>query len=180
MIKKMLQSGINWSKKRRTQGHDIFYFRGNLWCLQQLGTDMRMIPMMNNYLPSHTKMKISHLIAKQEQFVSTLIVKPCLFLNEIDWYNIKLQTPCNRAQECAANKFVTHFWIVHFNCPFSKNKLSIFVNFHIFICVIFFIIIVHKKISMCKDLFLFNTRKFNCVKGKENYVVIIVIVQHWQ
>ena len=48
--------------------------------------------MTNSDLPSHTKMKISHLIAKQEQFLSTLIVKPCLFLNEIDYYNIKLQT----------------------------------------------------------------------------------------
>jgi len=53
---------------------------------------MCMIPMTNSDLPSHTKMKISHLIAKQEQFLSTLIVKPCLFLNEIDYYNIKLQT----------------------------------------------------------------------------------------
>jgi len=53
---------------------------------------MRMIPMTNNDLPSHTKMKISHLITKQEQFLSTLIVKPCSFLNEIDYYNVKLQT----------------------------------------------------------------------------------------
>ena len=60
--------------------------------LKILGTDMRMIPMTNSDLPSHTKMKISHLIAKQEQFLSTLIVKPCLFLNEIDYYNIKLET----------------------------------------------------------------------------------------
>ena len=57
-----------------------------------LGTDLRMIPMMNGDLPSHTKMKISHLIAKQEQFLSTLMIKPCVYLNEIDYFNVKLQT----------------------------------------------------------------------------------------
>ena len=57
-----------------------------------LGTNLRMIPMLNNELPSHTKMKISHLIAKQEQFLSNLIVKPCLYINEIDYYNTSLDT----------------------------------------------------------------------------------------
>ena len=60
--------------------------------IKVLGTDLRMIPMMNSDLPSHTKMKISHLIAKQEQFLSTLMIKPCVFLNEIDYFNVKLQT----------------------------------------------------------------------------------------
>ena len=57
-----------------------------------LGTDMRMIPMLNGDLPSHTKMKISHLISKQEQFLSTLMIKPCLHFNEIDYYNTRLKT----------------------------------------------------------------------------------------
>ena len=57
-----------------------------------LGTNLCMIPMLNNDFPSHTKMKISHLIAKQEQFLSTLIVKSCLYINEIDYYNTKLDT----------------------------------------------------------------------------------------
>lgn len=60
--------------------------------IKVLGTNLRMIPMLNNEFPSHTKMKISHLIAKQEQFLSTLIVKPCLYINEIDYYNTNLDT----------------------------------------------------------------------------------------
>ena len=52
-----------------------------------LGTNMRMIPMLSNDLPSHAKMKISHLIAKQEQFLSVLHIKPCVYLQEIDYYN---------------------------------------------------------------------------------------------
>jgi len=59
-----------------------------------LGTEMRMIPMMNNDLPSHTKRKISRmiLIHKQEQLLSTLITKPCVYLTEIAYYNINLKT----------------------------------------------------------------------------------------
>ena len=52
-----------------------------------LGTDLRMIPVINNDLPTHTKMKIAHLISKQEQFLSSLITKPCTFISEIDYYN---------------------------------------------------------------------------------------------
>jgi len=40
--------------------------------IKVLGTNMRMVPMMNTELPSHTKMKVAHLIAKQEQYLSTL------------------------------------------------------------------------------------------------------------
>ena len=53
---------------------------------------MRMVPMLNNDLPSHTKMKISHLIAKQEQYLSVLKVKPCAYLQEIDYFNTTLNT----------------------------------------------------------------------------------------
>ena len=48
--------------------------------------------MMNKDFPSHTRHKIAHLVAKQEQFLSTLMVKPCVFLNEIDYYNTTLNT----------------------------------------------------------------------------------------
>ena len=57
-----------------------------------LGTSMRMVPMLSSDLPSHTKMKISHLIAKQEQFLSVLRIKPCAYLQEIDYYNTTLKT----------------------------------------------------------------------------------------
>ena len=57
-----------------------------------LGTEMRMIPVMSSDLPSHTKRKIARMIHKQEQFLSTLVTKPCVFLSEIDYYNTKLQT----------------------------------------------------------------------------------------
>ena len=46
--------------------------------------------MMSNDLSSRTKQKIAHLVAKQEQYLSTLVVKPCIFLNEIDYYNTTL------------------------------------------------------------------------------------------
>jgi len=57
-----------------------------------LGTEVRMIPMMNNDLPSHTKRKISRMIHKQEQFLSTLITKTCVCLIDIDYFNTKLNT----------------------------------------------------------------------------------------
>ena len=57
-----------------------------------LGLSMRMVPMMSNDLPSHTKMKVAHLIAKQEQYLSTLRVKSCVYLQEIDYFNIDLNT----------------------------------------------------------------------------------------
>jgi len=47
--------------------------------------------MLSKDLPSHTKMKISHLVAKQEQFLSILIVKPCVCLSEIYYYNYNLK-----------------------------------------------------------------------------------------
>jgi len=53
---------------------------------------MRMIPLMNSDLPSHTKKKIARMTHKQEQFLSTLIVKPCVYLSEIDYYNTELKT----------------------------------------------------------------------------------------
>ena len=52
--------------------------------------NMRMVPMINNDLPSHTKMKVPHLIAKQEQYLSVLRVKPCIYLLEIDYFNTAL------------------------------------------------------------------------------------------
>ena len=51
-----------------------------------------MIPLMNSDLPSHTKKKIAQMTHKQEQFLSTLIVKPCVYLSEIDYYNTELKT----------------------------------------------------------------------------------------
>ena len=48
--------------------------------------------MMSKDLLSHTKQKIPHLVAKQEQYLFTLIVKPCVFLNEIDYSNTTLNT----------------------------------------------------------------------------------------
>ena len=51
-----------------------------------------MIPMLNVDLPSHTKMKISHLISKLEQFLITLKIKPCLHFTEINYYITKLET----------------------------------------------------------------------------------------
>ena len=54
-----------------------------------LGTTLRMIPMITGEYPSHTKQKITHLIAKQEQFLS-LIIKPCPYLSKIDYFNTTL------------------------------------------------------------------------------------------
>ena len=57
-----------------------------------LGTTLRMIPVLNHDLPTHTKMKVIHLINKQEQFLSSLLVKPCPYLSEIDYHNKDLNT----------------------------------------------------------------------------------------
>ena len=57
-----------------------------------LGTEMRMIPVMSSDLPSHTKRKIARMTHKQEQFLSTLVTKPCVYLSEIDYFNTKLKT----------------------------------------------------------------------------------------
>ena len=54
--------------------------------------NMRLVPMMQNDLPSHTKMKVTHLICKQEQYLSMLKVKTCTYLQEIDYFNTTLQT----------------------------------------------------------------------------------------
>ena len=51
-----------------------------------------MITLLNGDLPSHTKMKISRLIAKEEQILSTVMIKSCLHFSEIDNYNTKLET----------------------------------------------------------------------------------------
>jgi len=67
----------------------IFSSKSNI---KVLGMNLRLVPMLGKDLPSHTKMKISHLVARQEQFLSTLMVKPCVFLIEIDYYNTKLET----------------------------------------------------------------------------------------
>ena len=81
---------------KREEKDQIYAILGRIFSttnnIKILGTNLRMIPMLNNELPSHTKMKISHLIAKQEQFLSNLIVKPCLYINEIDYYNTTLDT----------------------------------------------------------------------------------------
>ena len=57
-----------------------------------LGTDLRMVPMLSNDLPSHTKMKVNHLIGKQEQYLASLKTKACTYLQEIDYYNVNLET----------------------------------------------------------------------------------------
>ena len=60
--------------------------------IKVLGTEMRMIPVLNSDLPSHTKRKIARMTHKQEQFLSTLMIKPCVYLSDIDYYNSTLQT----------------------------------------------------------------------------------------
>ena len=99
--KKKDNESNKWNKAlvievKREDKDQIHYILGKIFSTSNnekiLGTNLRMIPMLNNDLPSHTKMKISHLIAKQEQFLSTLIIKPCLFVSEIDYYNVKLET----------------------------------------------------------------------------------------
>jgi len=60
--------------------------------LKIMGMQMRMVPMMQSDLPSHTKMKVTHLICKQEQYLSMLRIKTCTYLQEIDYYNTTLET----------------------------------------------------------------------------------------
>ena len=60
--------------------------------IRVLGTEMRMIPVLNSDLPSHTKRKIARMTHKQEQFLSTLMIKPCVYLSDIDYYNSTLNT----------------------------------------------------------------------------------------
>ena len=60
--------------------------------IKVLGTEMRMIPVLNSDLPSHTKRKIARMTHKQEQFLSTLMTKPCVYLSDIDYYNSSLNT----------------------------------------------------------------------------------------
>ena len=60
--------------------------------IKVLGTEMRMIPVLNSDLPSHTKRKIARMTHKQEQFLSTLLTKPCVYLSDIDYYNSTLNT----------------------------------------------------------------------------------------
>ena len=81
---------------KREEKEEIYSMLGRIFStsnnIKILGTEMRMIPMMNNDLPSHTKRKISRMIHKQEQFLSTLITKPCVYLTDIDYFNTKLNT----------------------------------------------------------------------------------------
>ena len=81
---------------KREEKDRIYHYMGKIFSsksnVKLLGTNMRLVPMMSNDLPSHTKSKIAHLVAKQEQFLSTLTVKPCVFLNEIDYFNTTLNT----------------------------------------------------------------------------------------
>jgi hypothetical protein len=60
--------------------------------IKVLGTEMRMIPVLNSDLPSHTKRKIARMTHKQEQFLSTLMTKPCVYLSDIDYFNSTLNT----------------------------------------------------------------------------------------
>jgi len=60
--------------------------------IKVLGTEMRMIPVLNSDLPSHTKRKVARMTHKQEQFLSTLMTKPCVYLSDIDYYNSTLNT----------------------------------------------------------------------------------------
>ena len=79
---------------KKEQKETIYFFLGKLFStssrLKIVGMNMRMVPMINNDLPSHTKMKVTHLIAKQEQYLSVLRVKPCVYLQEIDYFNTAL------------------------------------------------------------------------------------------
>lgn len=67
-------------REEKEEAHNVlgqFFSTSNN--LKILGTEMRMIPVMSSYLPSHTKMKITRMIHKQEQFLSTLITEPCVY-----------------------------------------------------------------------------------------------------
>ena len=81
---------------KREEKEMIYNLMGRIFSskstIKVLGMNLRLVPMLSKDLPSHTKMKISHLVAKQEQFLSTLLVKPCVFLSEIDYYNTTLET----------------------------------------------------------------------------------------
>ena len=81
---------------QREQKEEIYLALGKVFStsnnIKILGTNMRMIPMLSSDLPSHTKKKISHLIAKQEQFLSLLCIKSCVYLQEIDYYNTTPKT----------------------------------------------------------------------------------------
>jgi len=67
----------------------VFSSKSNI---KVLGSNLHLVPMINKDLPSNTKLKISHFVAKQKQILSTLMVKPCVYLNEIDCFNVNLKT----------------------------------------------------------------------------------------
>ena len=81
---------------KKEQKELVYSFLGKLFSTNSkekiIGMNMRMVPMMNNELPSHTKAKVAHLISKQEQYLSVLRVKPCTYLQEIDYFNTNLNT----------------------------------------------------------------------------------------
>ena len=61
---------------KRDKKTEIYCILGRIfsssWNKKLLGTYLRMIPFMNNDLPTHNKMDITHLINKQEQFFHRL------------------------------------------------------------------------------------------------------------
>jgi len=83
---------IELKKEQREEKYNMIGQIFSTTCnIKILGLSMRMVPMMNNDLPSHTKMKVAHLMAKQEQYISTLRVKSCVYLQEIDYFDTDLK-----------------------------------------------------------------------------------------
>ena len=81
---------------KKEQKEEIYFVMGKIFSSNSkfkiMGMNMRLVPMMQNDLPSHTKMKVTHLICKQEQYLSMLRVKTCVYLQEIDYFNTALNT----------------------------------------------------------------------------------------
>jgi len=76
---------------KREEKDQIYFILGRIFStsnnIKVLGTDLRMIPMLNINLPSHIKKNFTPGCES-----STLIVKPCLYHNEIDYFDTKLDT----------------------------------------------------------------------------------------
>ena len=53
--------------------------------------DLRMVPVLRKELTSYVKMKVNHLIAKQEKYLSTLSVAELYNLDDIDYVNSSLK-----------------------------------------------------------------------------------------
>ena len=81
---------------KKEQKEEIYFIMGKIFSSNSnfkiMGMNMRLVPMMQNDLPSHTKMKVTHLICKQEQYLLMLQVKTCVYLQEIDYFNTTLNT----------------------------------------------------------------------------------------